>query len=682
MFGHKKKKNVDMLKALPFGRAARSNQRRRRFWRVLLVVLGAFVVLGLVLSPFAYAGWNAYQYALVGKEYLESAEESINALDLAAAESQSRQAAQAFAASRAEADKLRWLMPLPLIGQRLAAADRLLMAGELSSTAIAKAVGVGRQVLEAVSDTGQLLPGQLIPPGGLSAMTAEDKRRALAALASSAPQMRQAKEDIDEALDALDNLPIDPLIAPYSERLSDARDKLETTGLAIDAVLPAVETLPQALGYPTAQRYLFFFQNNTEMRPTGGFLGLVGQATIKDGDIESIEVDDTYAYDAPSETVTRPSAPAPLQQYVGVKQWYLRDANWSPDFTVSAPRMEQFFREEALVKDGVQPAAFDGVVAITPDLAEDLLRLTGPITVDGIRFDADNLVDELEFQVEMAFADQGIPRSERKAVVGKLMRQAIDKAIGFSLPQLIDLLATVRRNLDEGDILLFAKDADLQELILENDWGGKLREVRGDYLTVIDANLASLKTDPAVDRHVKYVIRPDTELGGYRGEVSVTYTNHGSFTWKTTRYRTYTRVYLPLGSKLIGVDGAMKDDKLKNPAGEPGQADQGQELGRQWFGAFISTEPGQSNTLTFRFRLARSIEANLMADSYYLIAERQPGSAGHRLTLDLDFGKKLAAAVPGEKPENYGDSRYSLETDLKLDREFKVSFGQSSQSDE
>ena len=673
MFGKHRKTTVNLLQAMPIGAAAGRQRRRRVVLKMLITAVLTLAAVGLVALPFVLAGVNAYRHALSGQASIEAAQQSVAALDLKSAEQQSQAAVTSFGLSRAEIDKLNFLVPFPWIGQRLAAADRLLAAGQASSQAVTEAVGVARQVLDAIGGGGVPVPGQLIPPGGLTAMTPEKKHQVLMTLSQSGPQMRDALVKIEEALTALDNLPDDAFIAPYKDKLADARIRLETAGNAIAAALPAVESLPQALGYPQAQRYLVFFQNNTEMRPTGGFLGLVGQATVQDADLQSIDIGDTYALDAPSETVTRVPAPAPIQKYVKVSQWYLRDANWSPDFTVSAQRMEQFYREEAAVRDGVSPAPFDGVIAVTPNLAEDVLRLTGPLTVEGEQFTADNLVDKLEFEVEKAFAEKGIARSERKAIVGSLAKAVFDKTVKFSLPQLLTLVNVVQRDLAQGHVLLFARDPTLEGLILDHDWGGKLQEPSGDYLSVIDANLASLKTDPEVSRDISYSVKPDG-LGGFEGRVAVTYANHGSFTWKTTRYRTYTRLFLPRGSQLLGVTGAMDNDKLNNPAGKPGTADSGEESNKAWFGAFISIEPGETKTLEFRFRLARLIQAGLLSNQYTLTFEKQPGTPGYGLTLDLDFGKKLTSAEPPEKPEDFGNTRYQTKTDLTLDRYFKVYF--------
>ncbi|MBN1585493.1 DUF4012 domain-containing protein [Candidatus Uhrbacteria bacterium] len=665
-----RKKTVNLLQAVPFVKSGRE-RRRRPLLRMAVWVGGFLAVLGLVSAPFLLAGMNAYSRAMTGKAGLEETADRFGELDFEMAETAARKSAEDFAVSRRETGKFVFLMPFPWVGERLVTVNRLLETGQASAEALAEAAGVAVRLSESVQGIDWLTVGGLLPDSGISDLTAEDRRRLLAAVSESGSGMRSVRDGIRRAIETFDRLPDNEIIRSYGEVLSEARSQFESVLPAVEAILPLTDSLPGVLGYPDAKRYLFFLQNSTEMRPTGGFLGLVGQVTVRDGDLESIEVSDTYAYDAPSESADRPAAPWPLQRYANVRQWYLRDANWSPDFTVSAPLMERFFLEESEVRDGVRPDGFDGVIAVTPHLAEDILRLTGPIAVGGQAFTAENLVDELEFQVEMAFAEKGISRDDRKGIVGDLMREMIDRVMRFDLPRLLGVMDAVRKNLDSGNILLYSRDDSLQRLILERDWGGRMRDVSGDYLMAVDANIAALKTDPVVDRDIGYAIRPDGQ-GGYEGRVSVRYSNNGRFDWKTTRYRTYTRLYLPMGSDLIEVTGALEDDKLNDPSGTPGKADVGEEMGRQWFGAFISIEPGQSRTLEFRFALADSVVSAIESGEYRLYFERQSGTPGYGLTLDLDFGKKLTAAEPAENPENFGDSRYRFVSDLKSDREFRV----------
>jgi len=197
-------------------------------------------------------------------------------------------------------------------------------------------------------------------------------------------------------------------------------------------------------------------------------------------------------------------------------------------------------------------------------------------------------------------------------------------------------------------------------------WGGSV------VLMVVDANLASLKTDRVVERTINYSLWRDGS--GVRVKTVITYKNKGWFDWRTTRYRTYTRIYVPEGSILVGSRGAMENDKIFDPLQRPGQVEIKNELGKTYFGAFISIEPGEEKTLEFEYILPPWIEKNIQNGLYKLFVQKQAGTLGHPLTLNLNFDKKIKSATPAEEQKEWGDEIYKLQTDLKVDREIEVGF--------
>lgn len=667
--------HFNMLTARPATEAA-SGRRSLAWLRVTFLTVVLVAVAGtLALLPFLRATQAVYAYADEGKAELLAAERAAEQLNIPAALAHVDAAEQRFASAQAELFTLKPFEALPAVGAHIAAADDVLTSGVIAVSAI-------RDVLFAVDDIidvlreGERLSGDVsgvLPDAAtlFKDVSVEQKRALLAALERNAGRFADADQKIDAALAAFDDVDARALTSDFRASLDDVRGRLVEVKKVFAAFRPIAEYLPSLLGYPEERRYLLFFQNNTELRPTGGFLGLYGTVRVKDAELVAVHTDDVYALDGPAESTDRPDPPAPVRKYIGIDEWYLRDANWSPDFPSAAEVMERFYREEAAVAaPGEAALPVDGIIAFTPSLAEDLLRLTGPISVDGTSYDAENLVDRLEFQVEREFALSGIPASERKDVVGKLLDEMIARFTSLPLDRLLAAVAAVHTNLDESQILLQMKDERLQRLILENDWGGKLRSVQGDYVMVVDANLASLKSDPAVMRTVSYAVTPTAD--GYEGAVTVSYDHRGSFDWKTTRYRTYTRVFVPDGARLIEVEGAMENDRLKDPSRRAGVPDSGNEAGRAWFGAFISIEPKEQRTLKFRYTLPNSVVDSIRGGSYRLVVEKQPGTEAHGLTVDLDFGKNVRSATPPEAAEEFGDARYRYVTDLRVDREFDV----------
>lgn len=642
----------------------------------------AFVSLGIVavavtvlVLPFWFVSERVYSLADQGREDLMAAQTAVEVLDFETAFRRVEDAQDEFTSAQSELKKLEPLGGLPFIGPHLVAADHLLSTGIATSSAVHDVLGIGRDIVAIARETEGLsgaLSGVMPGPSTLfKDLTPAQKRQILATLSTSVPKIRVALLKTDEALRSFDDIPTEGVAEQFTATLKPFRAKLVTMRDGLEAALPVLEIAPGILGYPSEKHYLFFFQNNTELRPTGGFLGVFGSVFVKDAELASVTTRDVYALDGPNESQPRPVPPEPIRKYIGIDKWYLRDANWSPDFTVSAGVMKQFFREEALVALGPEAATdVDGVVAVTPDFAVDVLRIVGNVTIDDVTFTPENLVDQLEFEVEKGFVESGIAFHQRKDIVGKLMEEIIRRMSSLPLSRIFETLAVVERNLAEGNILLNASSSDLQSLVLSHDWGGRVKATQGDYLMVIDANLASLKTDAVIRRSAAYAIIPSGT--GYEGRVTLTYENRGTFTWKTTRYRTYTRVYVPAGSELVGWSGMMENDKLKDPARRPGKPDVVDELGKRVFGAFISIEPGEKRSMEFRYKLAPSVVKAIQAGTYRLDVEKQPGTPANGLTLDLDFGKNLSSAVPAEDRKEWGDKRYRIGTDLRIDRLFEI----------
>lgn len=631
-------------------------------WLALSIALFFVGVIACVVS----VGVSAYSHALAGKNHVSAAETAVHSLEYSAAADDFSAASKEFAAAQGRVRLLGSLIGfIPPIGDRIDPADKIMGAAITIS-------GAAEDVVNLFSDITKVAAVSGGSGFDVNSFTPEKRRETLKQLYDSSAKFDETTAKVKDALAILDQVSSDPNAAPYKSTLDELKSRAGAFGNGLESLSFAARILPRALGYPQARRYLVVLQNNTELRPTGGFLGVVGVVGIGDAEINDIRMDDVYAFDAPSIGTNRPPAPAPLTTYIGVQKWYLRDANWSPDFAVSAQTMESFYRQEATARYGKPEPPLDGVIAVDPDFAAGMLSIVGDVSADGTTYTPQNLVDQLEFQVEKGFQSQGVPRDQRKDVVGKILQEVVRRIVALTPDKALAAIDVMRENLLEGHVLLYAHDPFLANVIASNDWGGQLHPVNGDYVSVIDANLASLKSDPFVDRKISYSIV--SENGGHVGRVAITYSHHGKFDWRTTRYRTYTRLYVPHGSKFLSVDGAMLNDKIKDPGRHPGHVDVTDELGRTSFGTFISIEPGESKTLTYTFALAPSVEQMFSGHRYHLYVEKQPGTRAIGLTLNLDLGKKLTTATPAEDPSQFGDDFYRVESNLRTDRQFDVNY--------
>lgn len=425
-----------------------------------------------------------------------------------------------------------------------------------------------------------------------------------------------------------------------------------------------VEMLPTLLGMEEKQTYLLLFLNNTEMRPGGGFLGSYGVVEVDRGHPHVVVMEGSEVLDRKTPKDWNPQPPAILTEQLKVDKWYFRDSNWSPDFIESTKKTLELYRAEG----GAKANEIDAVIAITPDVLEEVLRLTGPITVDGLEFDAENVTEKLEYEVEYGYEAKGISFANRKQLIPKFFEAIVDELGTDLLTQPEAYLGTVESLLEEKHILVAGLTSELQQVATDKNWTGEVPvEHDGDFIMWVDANLAALKTDHALERDITYRIEQrDDDMVGV---VEVAYQHNGTFDWRTSRYRTYSRLYVPEGSALLGMTLTRDGDTAEIPRRE---IDGGKELGKQWFGTFFTIEPQSSATMVIEFSLAQSVKDAMVTGAYDLLVQKQLGTGQHGLTLDLNFDRTLQSAVPAEEKAHWADATYTFETDLSVDRTFTI----------
>ena len=102
------------------------------------------------------------------------------------------------------------------------------------------------------------------------------RREVLKKIFESPPILQGIRAQIGLADVALSQIPKDGVLSIVQEKIDPLREKLPQIAGAIDSAIPLAEILPLLSGYPVPKTYLFLLQNNTELRPTGGFLGAYG----------------------------------------------------------------------------------------------------------------------------------------------------------------------------------------------------------------------------------------------------------------------------------------------------------------------------------------------------------------------------------------------------------------------
>ena len=290
------------------------------------------------------------------------------------------------------------------------------------------------------------------------------------------------------------------------------------------------------------RKYLILLQNNLELRPGGGFLGQFAVLEIKDGEILSYKVEDSNNLDNTYKSDRL--LPARLQKYLSdTKKWKFRDSNYSPDFPTNVENAKHFYLLAG------RDADFDGVIAINSSLFEDILKITGPIfltkkdwekygefTSDGGLMKLQKVVEEPVFRAdERKKCENNLKklnvekeddrwkacrydkngkkkkkmnhgqRAARKEVIDAIAKAIVPKLT--KLGNVEPMIKMITENLNEKDVQLWFKDAELQEMASRSGWTGEVDENwNGDYVMISDANVGALKSDYFMERSMEYKV--------------------------------------------------------------------------------------------------------------------------------------------------------------------------------
>lgn len=347
--------------------------------------------------------------------------------------------------------------------------------------------------------------------------------------------------------------------------------------------------------------FLLLFQNNNELRPGGGYIGTFGILKLKGEDVVSVDTHDTNVFDSGVETKITP--PFPMKDYLKVSDWELRDSNWSPDFATNANKAEELYH----IEGGEEELA--GVIAISTKLLPSFLEVTGPVTIAGFpgEYNSDNAIEKLQFQVEKGYADQGIEEGNRKDIMKDLSKAILAKVQKLSLSDKKELVEKIEQHLNEKDVMISFKDYELQEKIKQLGWNGELKEAEQDYLMMVDANLASFKTDQVMKRTFEYTV--DFSREKPRATLDITYHHEGrARNWYIKDYNSYLRIFVPDGSWLASSENIA-------------QVQYGNEQDKKFFGGIIKIPVGTIKTVSFAYDLPE----NITFEDYKLLIQKQSG---------------------------------------------------------
>ena len=331
----------------------------------------------------------------------------------------------------------------------------------------------------------------------------DDPGRTNSARASSARRLGELAGDADTRLGTIDLGPRLGLLGP----LARARNRLDDQVAELRGVLmkgarggSAVADLLEG-----PRRYLVFAANNAEMRAGSGMWLSVGELEtgpegIRLGTMQSVT-------DVPVPVGAVP-LPGDLADRWG---WLEPNVEWrnlmtSPRFDVAAP-----LAAEMWVAAGNRPV--DGVMVLDPIALKGLMRATGPVQVEGRRFDSNNIEEELLHAQYLRFPSHE-DKPERREGLGKIAG-AVFSALDAGSWTFPDLASGVADAAGGRHLLMWAADRSEQSAWQALGVDGALRP---ESLLVAVQNRGGNK----LDRFLHVAAEASIALVGDESEVTLT----------------------------------------------------------------------------------------------------------------------------------------------------------------
>lgn len=580
---------------------------------LLLLIVGFISYLSLVIVPntkeFTASVQGSYDQA-------QKVQAAIEDEDIVKIKEETTKLKEELKLSQMELDNMVFVRYLPFVNGYYNDAKHLVAAGI-----------VGAEAAEIVVDGIDPFTDVLGLEGKESKTTAEEKtevvvKEVLPILPPLLAELEQKLNIIDKELSQVDpyRYPESLIIKGFKIRggLIQAQNSVDQLQAAMPDIKSLVTVAPEILGQSKEMKYLILFQNDKELRGTGGFITSYAIAKVKSGKLVSVESEDIYDLDKRFSSSEPP--PEPLRKYLLLGYYPIRDSNISPDYLVSAQKFESFYN----TIPGIEKV--DGVIALDTEFVRTLVEFTGPIKVDslGDTFSADineygisDVVYKMELYAEKIF----LGRSDRKSFIGDLMDEIIEEIMNTPPEKFESLFQVFLNEANEKHVQFYLHNQEAQELIEKINFGGRIKEYDGDYLHVNNSNFAGLKANFFITQKIEQDIITSAD-GTITKKVEVTLTNPSNqlVGWLNSNYRNFMRVYVPDGSKFID---------------EETQADfkESEDLDKKVFESFSTTAPLTSSTSIFTYELPFKVKSG---EEYKMLIQKQAGTGTTKMIIRLN----------------------------------------------
>jgi hypothetical protein len=268
-------------------------------------------------------------------------------------------------------------------------------------------------------------------------------------------------------------------------------------------------------GPPGTARWFLALQNPAELRGTGG---LIGQYGILESSLRGPRLKTVASYGdlnaRTKEGVPLPDAVARRYERFAINQAW-SSVNIPPDLPTVGRIVTRLY--EQAIGDRV-----DGVIAVDPLVIAEVLRISGPIEVGGVRLTADNVAEQMLVDAYVRYEKDNEARRDFLGLVAKSTFSAFLEALGKDPFGLLRGLGTAARG---RHVQIYATDPGGQKALMSLGLGGSATAPQtGDYLMPVGINAAGNKLDAFLYRTLMWRVQLSPD-GSAKAQASLTLRN-------------------------------------------------------------------------------------------------------------------------------------------------------------
>jgi hypothetical protein len=599
----------------------------KKIFRILLTVL-----LVLLITAGSITALVFFFLYLPGKDLLTSLEtlkpkidlikNDITQKDLAATKQHLLEIKNELVPIQSKYQKLSYLKNVPYAKEYYADGQRLIDIAQNS-------LSTGEIVIVAIEPYQDFLG--LKGAATSSAKTTEDR---ITFLTQSIEGLIPHLDSIDKNITVIDQKLNEIDISRYPENFkgiavhqifNQGREIISEVKKLVSDGKPILTKTSWLLGKDKPRNYLMIFQNDGELRPSGGFWTAYATMKVDNGKVTPGTASNIYDIDDLLSSTT--PAPRLIKSYhLNVPYLNLRDSNLSPDFPTDA----KIFLE-GYAKAFGKKTSFDAVISIDTNVLVDIVKVLGKLDtrVGTFTVDPDKRCDgcpKIIYDLEWI---SGRPRNfiekNRKDFLAPVMQALLSNAMGSEKSKMPLLGEAFFNNLFQKHIMFYFPNEEIQQAAESANIAGKIAstDANVDYFHLNDANFASAKSNIFIRQKIKHEIT--SKNGKIEHKVSVTYTNpspasncnleKGDLCLNAPKYRNLFRFYVTPKSELVKITGS-EVETVKY-----------EELGKQVFEGFYGNKyplyAKSSNKVTIQY-----ISPIVPSSNYTLLLQKQPGTKG------------------------------------------------------